>query len=194
MGITKRRNHLWHVKLLLLLCSSNFLVLPALAQLHVVPEVALGINFNGTDAMLNVGAGVSFQNIRTSAKLSFQPRLGAKRVLIETASPNVLLQYRERRYLLGLEVDKRVKLTEFSEYTELGLFVGGFIGMSFNDYRGTDARGSVDLGYQGMAGAYFGDARVCVLRLGYLYLPLPTQNVFPHRIGFSCAFLLTDGL
>ncbi len=192
MGILKRRNFLWNVKLLLLLCSSNFIVLQAIAQQPLVPEIGLGLNFNGTDAMLNLGAGVSFQNIRTSAKVSFQPRLGAKRVFVETASPNVLIQYRERRYLLGLEVDKRFKLTEFSEYTELGLFVGGFIGMSFNDYRGTDARGSVDLGYEGMAGAYIGDPHVCLLRLGYLYLPLPTQNVFPHRIGFSFSILFAD--
>jgi hypothetical protein len=175
-----------------LMSAMTLLPTPVKAQQAVVPEFGAGLNFNQTDVMMDVTAGVSFQQIRTSAKVSFQPRLGSKRVLIESSTPNLLFQYRERRYLLGLEADKRFQLTQFSENLELGLFIGGFVGMSFNDYRGTDERGSVSLGWQAMAGPYLSDVRGFILRLGYIYLPLPTQNVFAHRIGFSFSLLLTD--
>lgn len=94
----------------LLLCG-----LAGRAQWRIAPEVGAGLLFNQTDVLMDFGAGVSFQEIGLSAKLAFQSRIGTKRVLVETATPNLLYQLHERRYMLGADVDKRFGLTDFSD-------------------------------------------------------------------------------
>lgn len=173
----------------LLLCG-----LAGRAQWRIAPEVGAGLLFNQTDVLMDFGAGVSFQEIGLSAKLAFQSRIGTKRVLVETATPNLLYQLHERRYMLGADVDKRFGLTDFSEDLSFGVYLGGFAGMTFNDYRGTDMRGEVGFGWEAKGGAFLSNAKIFILRLGYAYLPLPTQNVYPHRIGISFHFLITDDL
>lgn len=177
--------------LLLLVALTSFGSQPLRAQ-SVVPEFGVGFNFNLTDIMADFAFGMSLQEARASIKASFQPRLGTKRVLVESGTPNLLYQYQERRYLLGIEADKRFVLTELDENTEFGLFVGAFGGITFNDYRGTDAKGSLELAWQGMGGAYLSDPRYLILRVGYQYAPLATPSVYPHRIGISFNFLISD--
>lgn len=162
------------------------------AQWKIAPEIGAGLLFNQTDILMDFGAGVSFQELGLSTKLSFQSRVATKRVLVETETPNLLYQFHERRYLLGLDVDKRFILTEFTENLRFGLFLGGFAGMTFNDYRGTDEKGTVEFGWEAKGGAFLSNPKIFVMRLGYTYLPLPTQNVYPHRIGVSFHFLITD--
>lgn len=164
------------------------------AQSSVAPEIGVGLLFNQTDVMMDFGAGVSFQNIGLSTKISFQSRISTKRVLVETDQPNLLYQFHERRYLLGLDADKRFTLTDLSENVSLGLFLGGFAGMTFNDYRGTDEKGSVGFGWEAKGGLFISNSEIFVMRLGYTYLPLPTRNVYPHRIGISFHFLITDAI
>jgi hypothetical protein len=159
----------------------------------LAPELGVGLIFNHTDIMADFNGGICFPEIGLSTKLSFQPRLGAKRVLLETETPNVLVQYRERRYLLGIEADKRFSLSDITETAHVGAFVGGFIGLNFNGYRGTNEPGQLDLGWEIMAGPYLYDEEGILLRLGYVYLPLNmTSNVFAHRVGLSISFVIND--
>ncbi len=181
-----------HACIFLLISAAIGLTAQPVHAQSVVPEFGAGLNFNLTDIMADLSFGMSLQEARASIKASFQPRLGTKRVLVESGTPNLLYQYQERRYLLGVEADKRFMLTQLNENTEVGLFIGAFGGMTFNDYRGTDAKGSVNLAWEGMGGAYLSDSRFLILRLGYQYLPLVTQSVYPHRIGISFNFLITD--
>jgi hypothetical protein len=119
----------------LLLCSALWVGMRLHAQTY--PEAGVGLAFNTTDVISDFTFGADVSDARLSIKASFQTRIGTKRVLVESGTPNLVYQFQERRYLFGLEGDKRFNLTQEGEYTEVGLFVGGFIGFTAYDYRGT---------------------------------------------------------
>jgi hypothetical protein len=168
-----------------------FAPLGAIAQDPAVsPQIGIDLNFNHTDVMAGVGAGVCFNTLNASAKLTFKGRLGSKRVWVETGTPDVLAQYRERRYLLGIEADKRFRLTEFSEVEQLGLFLGGFGGMTFGDFRGSDTKVPLKLAGSAQAGVYFSNIEIAIFKLGYMYLPLQTRSVVNHRVFFSIDLII----
>jgi hypothetical protein len=171
---------------LLILCGIGLLAPQWAWSQAISPQIGLDFNFNHTDVMMGGSVGICFnERINASVKLTFKGRLGSKRVLIETDVPNVLVQYRQRQYLLGIEADKRFKLTEFSETERLGAFLGGFGGLSFADYRGTNAKAPLGLGGAAEAGVYFSNTEAFILKIGYMYLPLQTPSVFQHRLFFS---------
>lgn len=154
------------------------------------PELGIDFNFNHTDVMLGGLAGLNFPAANASVFATFKGRIGTKRVLIEADERDVFYQYRERRYLLGLQAEKRFLLNEFSESMHFGAFVAGIGGLGFGDYRGTKAEAPVGFAWSAEAGAYITDPSAVVVRLGYQYLPMQTQNVFDHRILLSFTFFI----
>ena len=155
------------------------------------PEIGWDLNFNHTDVMMGGHAGVCIPKWNASVLATFKGRLGTKRVLIEGDQPDVFYQYRERRYILGVQAEKRFILTEFSPSLKLGAFVGALGGLGISDYRGTKGQAPLGFAYSGMAGPYITDGETIVIRLGYQYLPLKTQNVFDHRLLLSISFMIS---
>lgn len=162
----------------------------AQVQKSIAPEFGFDMNFNHTDIFMGGRVGICFPVINASVAATFKGRLGSKRVLLETGQKDVLIQYRERRYLLGLEADKRFILNEFGPSTQFGGFIGGFGGLGFGDYRGTSERAPLGLSGAGMLGAYISDPNAVILRFGYMYLPLRTETVVKHRIYVSFTILV----
>ena len=158
---------------------------PVRAQ--VAPDFGFGMNFNHTDFMLGFNGGAAFEALDLSARLGFQFRVGSKRVLVETEVPDVLVQYRERRYLLGIELEKRFTLTEFSSNERLGVWLAPWGGLSIGDYRGSKASSPGGLAWSMQGGIFFNTDGV-VLRGGYAWLPLQTNSIVNHRIVFGVNF------
>jgi hypothetical protein len=179
---------------LALVCAWMLLTVGAVRAQLTYAEAGLGLNFNGKDIFADINFGASIQQVNASVKVSFQPRLGTETILQESDTPNLLYQYRERRFLLGVEADKRFKLTDLGENGQMGLFVGAFGGVAFADYLGTDTRAGTGFAYQGMGGAYLSSPNTVIFRLGYQYVPLPTQGISPHRMGISLSIVLSDEL
>ncbi len=155
----------------------------------LMPELGIDFNFNHTDVMMGGLGGVAFPTLNASLLATFKGRIGTKRVMVEAEEADVFYQYRERRYLLGLQAEKRFLLTEFDESTVMGAYLAGIGGLEFGDYRGTKAAASTGFAYSAEAGAYFSDPEAVIIRLGYQYLPMQTQNVFDHRIVLTITFL-----
>lgn len=156
------------------------------------PELGWDFNFNHTDAMMGVQGGINIPAWNASVLATFKGRLGSKRVLIEAEEPNLFYQYRERRYILGIQAEKRFLLTEFSPSLQLGAFLGGLGGLGISDYRGTKGQAPVGFAYSAMGGPYLNYGDAVIFRLGYQYLPLKTQNVFDHRILVSLSILISS--
>lgn len=155
-----------------------------------MPELGIDFNFNHTDVMMGGLAGIAFPTANASLSATFKGRLGTKRVMIEGEAPETYFQYRERRYLLGLQAEKRFLLNEFDESTHFGAYVAGFGGLGFGDYRGTKAAASTGFAWSAEAGPYISDPGAIIARLGYQYLPMQTKNVFDHRIVLTITILV----
>jgi hypothetical protein len=155
----------------------------------MMPELGIDFNFNHTDVMMGGLGGIAFPTLNASLLATFKGRIGTKRVIVEAEEADVFYQYRERRYLLGLQAEKRFLLNEFDESSHLGAYLAGIGGLGFGDYRGTKAPASTGFAYSAEAGAYFSDPEAVILRLGYQYLPMHTANVFDHRIVLTITFL-----
>ena len=165
---------------------------PLMAQIDspVGLELGFDFNFNGADAFMGGMAGICMPKWNASARATFKGRLGSKRVLIESGTPDVLYQYRERRYLLGIEAEKRFLFNEINGDTHFGGFVGGFGGLDFANYRGSTASPPSALAGSGMLGVYISDPSAVIARLGYIYLPVQTESVPVHRIYLSFSILI----
>lgn len=173
---------------------STLVVVSASFRLHAqadspFPETGWDLNFNHTDVMMGFQGGINIPAWNASVLATFKGRLGSKRVQIEADEPNLFYQYRERRYIIGIQAEKRFLLTEFSPSFKLGAFLGGLGGLEISDYRGTKGQAPVGFGYAAMGGPYITDDKAIIIRLGYQYLPMKTQNVFDHRILLSLSFL-----
>ncbi len=155
-----------------------------------LPELGIDFNFNHMDVMMGGLAGIAFPTANASLLATFKGRLGTKRVLIEGETPDTYFQYRERRYLLGLQAEKRFLLNEFDESTHFGAYIAGFGGLGFGDYRGTKAAAGAGFAWSAEAGPYISDPGAIIARLGYQYLPMQTKNVFDHRIVLTVTFLV----
>lgn len=153
-------------------------------------EIGFDFNFNGADAFMGGMAGVCIPNWNASARATFKGRLGSKRVLIESGTPDVLFQYRERRYLLGIEAEKRFLINEINGDTHFGAFVGALGGFDFANYRGSTAYSPSALAAAGMLGVYISDPSAVIARLGYTYFPVQTETVPNHRIYLSISVLI----
>lgn len=156
------------------------------------PEIGWDMNFNHTDFMMGVHGGVCIPSWDASILATFKGRIGSKRVLVEAEQPDVFYQYRERRYILGIQAEKRFILTEFNSDLKLGAFLGALGGMGISDYRGTRGEAPIGFAYSAMGGPFLKVDESVLVKLGYQYLPLKTQNVFDHRILISISFLISE--
>lgn len=150
------------------------------AQAQIGPDIYGEMSFNHTDFLFGFGGGVAFQDIGLSARLNFLTRARAKKVLIEER-PDFFYQFRERRYLLGLEVEKRFRLADVGQVGQVGVLLSAWGGINLGDYRGSTQAVPGGLNVMGRAGAYITDEGF-ILRMGYAYVPTYTPSVFAHRI------------
>jgi hypothetical protein len=152
----------------------------AQSDVWVAPTFGFGTNFNLDDVFLTFNGGIESPKANGSVTAGFALRPGSKKVQIEQPG-DVIFQYRERRYMLSLGLEKRVKMIEFSEETSLQGLVMLHGGFTFGDFRGTAMHPSNSLLLS--PGAGFGlRLKYALVKLGYQYLPLETSSISPHRV------------
>lgn len=171
---------------LLWLAILPFLPIQAAAQPpFIAPTFGAEAGFNLDDFMMNLLGGIESPRLNGSLQAGFGFRFGSKKVLVEQ-SENLFYQFRERRYLLQLGLEKRIKMIDLSDDASLqglAFFRGGF---TFGDFRGTKI--NPESAFLPMPGAGLAlrlpDG---MFRLGYQYMKLETGNVSPHRLfaGFN---------
>ena len=165
---------------------------PVKAQLAIGGDFGYDMPFNHTDIMMEFSGGIAFFGpIDASVRLTYLGRLGERKVQVETDVPNFLLQYREGLNVLGIELEKRFRLSEFNETDHLGILIAGTAGMAFGSYDGTSARPETRFQPAIRLAPYL-QTDVVQARLGYQYLPPPARTIFDHRIFLGIHFLLGD--
>jgi hypothetical protein len=154
------------------------------------PQLGYELNFNQTDVMMGGGIGIYNIDWNASAQLSFKGRIGARRVIVEPEDTDLIFQFRERRYLLGIDLEKRFAFSDISASSQVGGYLQAFGGLSFGDYRGTTAKPPTGFGGSAGAGIYIGNPDIIAVKLGYVYLPLQTQSIVAHRISMGLNIFL----
>ena len=144
--------------------------------------------FNGRDINWGLQAGIAFQDLDLSLRGDFSNRMGPKRVLVESANnPNLLYQYREARYYLGLETEKRFTIMEFGNDHRFGACAALWGGYSFGDYKGTSVAPDHGFSIRGRVAPFVQFDEQFTIKAGYEYLPLRVEDISDHRffIGFT---------
>lgn len=160
---------------------------------QVIPELGTHTSFNGSDFNIGFQAGIGLDDLDLSLRADFTARAGSKRVLVESAQdPNLSYQYREGRYYLGIEVEKRFRLFEPGEDSEAGIAGAVWGGYTFGDYRGTDVAPQRGFIYRPRVAPYVHIDNVVLIQAGYEYLPLRAGGVSDHRAFISFNFTLTQ--
>lgn len=159
----------------------------AQSDTELAPCLGMEHTFNLNDYLMSFGGGIESPAYRASAHLNFTFRPGSKRVLVQETE-NLFYQYRERRYIIALDADKRFALMD-GESTDLEVFAGIMGGISIGDYRGTKANAPGGLIYA-PRGGFAVSTDFLVARLGYQYLPLRTTSISSHRIYLGFYFNL----
>jgi hypothetical protein len=183
-------NRIRSIRAILLGCC--FFGLFASAQMaQVLPEFGTHIAFNGGDFNWGGQLGMDIAALDLSIRADFTGRAGAKRVLVESPSNNnVLIQYREARYLLGIEAEKRFPIKEFESDALIGvtgMLLGGY---TFGDYRGTKTAPYNGATYRARIAPYLLLDEAVLVRAGYEYLPTRTEDVANHRVFIAITIII----
>lgn len=91
--------------------------------------------FNGNDLLVDFGVGLDDRGWDYSAMFNVGFRPFIKKVLVEEEN-NQLFQYREKVFLVSLDLEKRFHFFNFGEYKEVGAYVSSKFGYFFGNYRG----------------------------------------------------------
>lgn len=156
-------------------------------------ELGTQLSFNGTDISGGFQAGVYIAPLDLSLRADFTSRLGSKRIRVAaTDQTNLFYQYRETRYNLGLELEKRIRIPamQLGETVDAGASVMIMGGYSFGDYHGTGMAPPKGLGWRARLGPYLKADETFMLRLGYEYYPLETETISDHRVFVSATFII----
>ena len=148
----------------------------------------LKFNFNFSDLYLGISTGIEDIGFQWGARLNFEFRPFYKKVSV-SESQFVTRQYREKKYFLSLDLDKR-----FGHYNVWGehlqFFVGAKTGFLMGNYKGTrnDAENHLVIGP--MAGACINVEERVLVKLGYLYFDDRLINVPNHRVIYALQIII----
>lgn len=172
--------------IVLIFCA--FLAPPSQAKAQVTPEFGVDLLGNHTDFMFGFTGGIGFDQLDLSTRLYAMVRPGRKRILVQSETPNLYYQYRESRFMIGLDLEKRFTLSQINSQLRVGAFLAAWGGLSLGGYRGTSANAPGGFNYVFRGGPFLGDDTV-TLQAGYAFVPLRTPSIVAHRayIGFHFA-------
>ncbi|MBT5401912.1 MAG: hypothetical protein HOH13_08245 [Crocinitomicaceae bacterium] len=108
-------------------------------KLNVVPTISAGMHVNFQDFYLDFGAGAYDQKSRIGAQLSCSFRPFYKKVQIHQQS-NIIRQWKEKKYLVSLDLYKRLLKFHLSNTLNSSFLTGAKSGYLFGDYLGTRER------------------------------------------------------
>ena len=176
----------------LLACALLLICARAGAQ-GLVPSVGGHMSFNLDDISGGLQAGATIVDLDLDFRADFTARLGNKRVLVPVdGQDNTFNQYRESRYLLGIEAEKRITVFEPGDYTLLGVSVMQLGGYTFGDYHGTKVNPDDAWTYRARLAPFVWIDQSVLLRLGYEYSPNQTPSVPDHRIFLAVTICVPE--
>lgn len=156
---------------------------------QISPEISFDFLGNHTDFMFGFGGGIAIEPLDLSTRLYALVRPGRKRILIESETPNLYYQYRESRFMIGFDLEKRFTLTQISESKRVGAFLSAWGGLSLGSYRGTSASAPGGFNYIFRGGPFFNDD-VVTIQAGYAFVPLRTPSIVAHRAFIGLHFTI----
>lgn len=104
-------------------------------HIEIVPTLSINNDFNLQDYMVGVSAGIEDLGFEWGARVGFNLRPFYKKVQIKSDN-NIVRQYREQKYLISLDLDKRFLHFDVFGY-KLQLFAGVRTGLLLGNYKGT---------------------------------------------------------
>jgi hypothetical protein len=104
-------------------------------HIEIVPTLSLNNDFNLQDYMVGLSAGIEDLGFEWGARVGFNLRPFYKKVQIKSDN-NIIRQYREQKYLISLDLDKRFLHFDVFGY-KLQLFAGVRTGLLLGNYKGT---------------------------------------------------------
>lgn len=105
---------------------------------------------------------------------------------------NGYYQYREKRQVVGLRVDRFFKIRTFPSGKSFGTYLGGSLDFVFRDFRGTSSDPKTSL-YPGLNAGLFWGGENTKLLVGWEFTGLRTPEATPHRFGVHLYFSFPVG-
>jgi hypothetical protein len=177
---------------LLLACALLLVCTRAGAQ-GLGPSVGGHMSFNFDDISGGLQAGATIVDLDLDFRADFTARLGNKRVLVPIdGQDNAFYQYRESRYLLGIEAEKRITLHETGGGNLLGVSAMLLGGYTFGDFHGTKVNPEAAWTYRARLAPFIWIDQSVLLRAGYEYSPYQSPSVPDHRFFLAITFCVPE--
>jgi hypothetical protein len=159
-----------------------------LKPLDIKPSLSVVNDINLQDWYLGFTGGIEDMNNEWGVRLGFNFRPFRKYVQIQE-SDFIIRQYREKKYYLYLDIDKRFIHFPIGS-ADVQFFAGIRPGYLFGDYSGTrnDATPYWLLAPMGGVSAKFGES--FYLKAAYLHISDRLINVSDGRISLTALFIL----
>jgi hypothetical protein len=175
---------------LVALCAGIGIGLSLQAQ-ALAPNFGAHLNFNTADIGGGFHGGMTIVDLDLDVRADFSARIGNKRILVPVpGQDDSFYQYRESRYLLGLEVEKRITVLELGDEALFGFCAMLLGGYTFGDYHGTDVSPEALWTYRVRVAPHLVASETVVVRLGYEYSPYQSPSVPDHRAFLAISFII----
>jgi hypothetical protein len=149
-------------------------------QIKIVPTLSINNDFNLQDYMVGFSGGIEDLGFEWGARVGFNLRPFYKKVQIKSDN-NIIRQYREQKYLISLDLDKR-----FLHFDVLGcklqLFAGVRTGLLLGNYKGTKNDAEKFFVAAPLGGFCLNFNDVGYLKLGYMQFNDHLTNVSDSKI------------
>lgn len=157
-------------------------------QSEIVASASINNDFNLKDWYLGFSAGVEDKGFGWGARLGFNFRPFYKKTQI--ADGIIVHQYREQKYFLSLDLDKRFLHFDVAEGTSLQLFAGLKTGFLFGNYKGTKNDAPVHGILAPMGGICLNRNDSFFIKAGYCLFNDYVREVPDSRITLSLVFAI----
>ncbi len=147
----------------------------------------MGMNFNAGDFSTSADVGIEDSRYYFALRGGFAFRPKAVKVLIEN-NPSLFHQYRERRYFLFLDLEKKFRVLRISNNFTAGPLFGLGGVYTFGSYIGSDKSPGRDFHINPYAGWYFANEWMNI-SIDYNYLNLKTEYINPSRFALNIGFM-----
>lgn len=149
-------------------------------KINIVPTLSINNDFNLQDYMVGLSAGIEDLGFEWGARVGFNLRPFYKKVQIKSEN-NIVRQYREQKYLISLDLDKRFLHFDVFGY-KLQLFGGVRTGLLLGNYKGTKIDADKFFIAAPFGGLCLNFNDVGYLKLGYMQFNDHLTNVSDSKI------------
>ncbi len=146
--------------------------------------------FNSKDYYYGFSMGIEDLGYEWGARFNFQFRPFFKRTLIQD-SPNLIRQYREKKYFISVDLDKRFLNLDFSG-VKTQLFIGTQVGFLLGNYRATRISAPALFNVVPVGGVSFNFKYNNFLKIGYCYLRDNLIEVPDGKVVVNFVFTLKE--